>query len=82
MAIRVMRCVVLGAKVICLTGLNGATSVVCSAHERSTATCRLKSGASRGGPLSQLLERAYGSASKSSDRACHLCGPQPYRYKP
>jgi hypothetical protein len=74
MPLKMVRCSVLGAKVACLTDLNGDTTrVLCTAHEESTAVCRLKQGASRGGPLSQLLElRETASAPKA--RICHLRG--------
>jgi hypothetical protein len=74
MSLKMVRCSVLGAKVACLTDLNGDTvRVLCTAHEESTAICRLKHGPSRGGPLSQLLERRE-TTSPPKDRTCHLRG--------
>ena len=72
MALKMVKCSVLGAKVACLTA-GDRTTVLCAARERSTAICRLKVGRSRGGPLSELLERTNDGEASRKGRVCHVC---------
>jgi hypothetical protein len=58
MAMRSIRCPVLGAHVIQVTDLEGhVTRIICGEYEDATGVCRLKKTALDGGPLAQLLER-------------------------
>ena len=76
MAIKMVRCSVLGSKVVCVTGVDPETlRVMCPEREKSTGTCRLKRGRSRGGPLSQLLERLSEGASNARGVLCTLHRP-------
>ena len=58
MAIRSIRCPVLGAHVTQVTDLEGAvTRIICAEYNASDGTCRLKKSVGDSGPLAQLLER-------------------------
>ena len=53
-----IRCPVLGAHVMQVMDLEGnITRIICSEHDASDGTCRLRKSAREGGPLAQLLER-------------------------
>jgi hypothetical protein len=57
MAMTPIRCPVLGAEVIRETDLEGnVLRIICEEHG-TDGTCRLKTSALRGGPLTQMLER-------------------------
>ena len=52
MAIRSIRCPVLGAHVTCVTDLEGSvTKIICAEYDESTGNCHLKGTALEGGPL-------------------------------
>jgi hypothetical protein len=52
-------CPVLGARVTVVTDLEAnVMEVICRYHDRESDACRLKTRASSGGRLSELLERA------------------------
>ena len=75
MAIRMVSCSVLGAKVPCLMELGGdTTSVMCTARDRSTGLCRMKNGPflSEGGPLSQFLASLNEPDPSLKAHTCHL----------
>jgi len=73
MAIKMVRCSVIGEKVACVTDVAGDTIVVmCSARDVSTAQCRFKDRKAEGGPLSRLLMRGVGAATSTRDRRCHV----------
>ena len=58
MAIRSIRCPVLGAHVMQVTDLEGTvTRIICAEYNASDGTCRLKKSVGDSGPLAQLLER-------------------------
>jgi hypothetical protein len=57
MAMTSIRCAVLGARVTCVTDLEGSvTRIICAEYDEP-GICRLKKTALEGGPLAQLLER-------------------------
>ena len=73
MAIRSIRCPILGARVTRVTDIEGTvTRIICSAYDRSTGTCRLIKATLDGGPLSQLLERAAENTLDTHDPRCVL----------
>jgi hypothetical protein len=58
MPITTVRCDVLGANVRRITDLEGTViRVICPEYQEPAGICRLRSDASKGGPLSRLLER-------------------------
>jgi len=58
MAIRSIRCPVLGRHVTEITDLEGAvTRVICAEYHDSDGACGLKASVQGSGPLGQLLER-------------------------
>jgi hypothetical protein len=74
MAIKSVRCPVVGANVMCMTDLEGETTkVICAEYDEPTGICRLKRGASRGGMLSEFLERVSEETLDTRNVRCHLC---------
>jgi hypothetical protein len=72
MATTSIRCPVLGADVPCVTDLEGSVlKVICDEYE-GDGTCRLKTSALRGGPLTQLLERVSEHTLDTHGTACSL----------
>ena len=68
-----VRCPVLGAQVTSITDFEGGlTTIICPEYDRPTRGCRLKRDASRGGPLSQLLERVEENTLGSRGTRCDL----------
>jgi hypothetical protein len=68
-----VRCPVLGAKVTCVTDLEGETTqVICPEYEESTGMCRLKRNVSQAGMLGQLLERVSEETLDSRTTRCVL----------
>ena len=58
MPITSLHCPVSHSDVVRVTDLEGSTTrVVCSEYNEADASCRLKTHAAAGGPLSRLLER-------------------------
>jgi hypothetical protein len=56
-----------------VTDLEGAvTRVICPEFEASNRTCRLKTSAGYGGPLSQLLERVAEDSLETHGTRCIL----------
>jgi hypothetical protein len=73
MAIRSIRCPVLGRNVTEVTDLGGAvTRVICVEYRDSDGTCRLKRSASESGPLGQLLERVSEGSLETHSVRCVL----------
>ena len=71
MAIRSIRCPVLGANVTRVTDLEGETTkIICAEYDRRTGTCRLKRNVSQGGLLSQLLERVSEDTLNTKSMRC------------
>ncbi len=75
MAIKSVRCPVLGAHVRQVTDFEGAvTRVICAEYELA-GTCRLKRAALDQGPLTQLIERAAEESLDTHDTKCVLRAP-------
>ena len=73
MAIRSLRCHVSQASVAVVTDLEGTIErVICPEYDAATRVCRLKQGASRGGPLSELVERLSEETLDSRGNTCEL----------
>jgi hypothetical protein len=73
MAIRSIRCPVLGARVTQVTDLEGAVMrIICTEYDPSDGTCLLKKSARESGPLGQLLERVSEDALDSRSTRCVL----------
>jgi hypothetical protein len=73
MAIRTLTCPVLGAAVTQVTDLEDRIqSLICPEYDRATGECRLKTRATRGGPLAQLLERVAEHTLATRSTLCHL----------
>jgi hypothetical protein len=73
MAMMSIRCPVLGAHVTCITDLEGnVVRILCGEYQEVTGACRLKTSASQGGPLSQLLERVAENTLASPGVLCSL----------
>ena len=73
MPITTIRCDVLGANVSCITDLEGTVMrVICPEYQEPAGTCRLRSEASKGGPLSRLLERVEEDTLASHGVGCAL----------
>ena len=73
MPIVTVRCPVVGARVTCVTDLEGETTrVICPEYDESTGTCRLKRSVSQEGMLGQLLERVSEGALDSRSTRCVL----------
>jgi len=65
-----IHCPVLGAAVACVSDLEGHVSrVICSEYEEP-GLCRLKKQVSRGGPLSQLLDRVAENSLQTRSTVC------------
>jgi hypothetical protein len=74
MAITVVNCPVLGAKVTRVTDFEGKTTkIICAEYDEPTRICRVKTTASRGGMLSQLLERLSENSLDTRSTRCVLC---------
>ena len=72
MAVTAIRCPVLGAEVGRVTDLEGRVlQIICDEYEQD-GTCRLKTSARRGGPLSQLLERVSEHTLDTPGTVCSL----------
>jgi hypothetical protein len=67
-----VRCPVLGAHVTRVTDLEGTVTHVICAEYQTNGSCRLKTAAQEGGPLSQLLERMAEDSLSTSSTACIL----------
>jgi hypothetical protein len=73
MAIRSIRCPVLGALVTRVMDLEGnITRIICPEYEAPTGTCKLKKTALGGGPLAQLVERISEDTLASRGTLCDL----------
>lgn len=73
MAITSVHCSVLQGNVTRVTDLEGnVTQVICPEYEEPTGICRLKQGATEGGPLSQLLERVSEDTLATRGAQCDL----------
>ena len=73
MAIRSIRCPVLGARVTEVTDLEGnVTKIICAEYEASDGTCRLKKSTRDGGPLTQLLDRMSENTLSTRSTSCIL----------
>ena len=73
MAIRSVRCPVLGAHVTQVTDLEGVvTRIICTEYDGANGMCRLKKSAREGGPLGQLLERVSEDALETRSARCVL----------
>jgi hypothetical protein len=73
MTISSVKCPVLGANVTRVTDLEGQTTkVICAEYDERTGICRLKRGASQGGPLSQFLERVSEDTLDTKTTHCGL----------
>jgi hypothetical protein len=73
MAMASVRCPVLGGYVTFVMDLEGAVSrIFCPQYDSSTSTCRLKTSALAGGPLSQFLERVSEDGLRTSTTMCVL----------
>jgi len=74
MGINLVRCPVIGANVSRVIDLEGdTTKIICAEYEEHTGICRLKKSASRGGMLSQLLERVSEDTLDTKSTRCVLC---------
>lgn len=72
MAIRSVRCPVLGAHATMVTDLEGnVCRVICPDYE-AAGTCRRKKKALEGGPLTRLLERMADDTLDTRDTLCVL----------
>ena len=68
-------CPVLDARVTREVYLEGCpVRIFCPEYHAQTGACRLRARATRGGPLSQLLERVSEHTLEEAGVACHL-GP-------
>ena len=73
MPITSVRCPVLGANITRVTNFEGEpTKIICAEYDEPTGMCRLKTSASKGGMLSQLLERVSGDALATKNTTCVL----------
>jgi hypothetical protein len=73
MAIRSIRCPVLGRHVTAITDLEGAvTRVICAEYHDSDGACRLKASVRENGPLGQLLERMSEDSLDTRSMRCVL----------
>lgn len=67
-----IRCPVLGAEVGCVTDLEGnVLRIICDEYAED-GTCRLKTSARHGGPLTQLLERMSEHTLDARGTTCSL----------
>jgi hypothetical protein len=72
MLMQSVRCPVLGAHVTQVTDLEGTVTHVICAEYQTNGSCRLKTAAQEGGPLSQLLERMAEDSLSTPSTACIL----------
>jgi len=73
MAIRSVRCPVLGAHITHVTDLEGnVTQIICAEYDVANGSCRLKKSALEGGPLAQLLERMAEESLDTRSTRCIL----------
>ena len=73
MPITTIRCDVLGANVSRVTDLEGMVMrVICPEYQEATGNCRIRSEASKGGPLSRLLERVEEDTLSSHGVRCAM----------
>ncbi len=73
MPISTVPCHVLGSNVTRVTDFEGAvTRLLCPEYDEHTGICRIREQASRGGPLSALLERLDEDALDRRDARCLL----------
>ena len=71
MAVKSIRCPVLGAHITQVTDFEGVvTRVICTEYEASDGTCRLKQRVREGGPLAQLLERMSEDSLNTRSTVC------------
>jgi hypothetical protein len=71
MAIKSIRCPVLGAHVTRVTDLEGTvTRIICPEYELSSGGCRLKKSAREPGLLGQLLERVSSDTLDTRSTQC------------
>jgi hypothetical protein len=76
MAIRNVRCHVLGASVSCIADLEGEVSrIICPEYQELTGSCRLLRDADRDAPLSRLLERVAEGGLARRETRCLLRQP-------
>ena len=72
MAMKSIRCPVLGARITQVTDLEGnVTRIICPEYDR-TAPARLKKSVREGGPLAQLLERVSEDTLDTRSTLCLL----------
>lgn len=75
MPIKSVRCHVLQASVAVVADLEGGISrVICPNYNERTGVCRVKRNATRGGPLSQFLERVSEGTLDTHTTRCDLHG--------
>jgi hypothetical protein len=67
-----IRCPVLGADVNCVTDLEGNVLRIICDELAADGTCRLKTSARQGGPLTQMLERVSEHTLDTRGTACSL----------
>jgi hypothetical protein len=73
MAMKSIRCPVLGARVTQVTDLEGNIKrIICAEYQDATGVCRLKKSALDGGPLAQLLERVSEDTLETRGTLCIL----------
>jgi hypothetical protein len=73
MAIRSIRCPILGRHVTEVTDLEGTvTRVICAEYNDSNGTCGVKGSARESGPLGQLLERVSEDSLDTRSTRCVL----------
>jgi hypothetical protein len=73
MSITTVRCPVLGSNVIRVVDFEGTVNrVICPEYQMREGTCRLKSTAAKGGPLSRLIERRDEETLAEHGIACGL----------
>jgi hypothetical protein len=72
MAVTSVRCPVLGAEVGRVTDFEGNVLEIICAEYRDDGTCRLKTTARQGGPLTQLLERVSEHTLDTRGTTCSL----------
>jgi hypothetical protein len=73
MAIDQVRCPVIGAIVSRVVDFEGETTkIICAEYDEQTGMCRLKKSVSKGGMLSQLLERVSEDSLYTRNTRCVL----------
>jgi hypothetical protein len=74
MGINQVRCPVVGATVSRVVDFEGETTrIICAEYDERTGICRLKNSPSKGGMLSQLLERVSENSLDTKNTRCVLC---------